>query len=198
MEERRRPFVVPTRNSRLLEVIWIAVLPEAEQTKKVSWFLWGAAFFLIAAAFIVPNVDFSLQEDSPRADATSDPFRAEVHELEATFQQEGLVDVDPQRAVDHAPLLKARALTRIGSMSAVEVIDVADTIEEYQPQIAAQPDAARRVTMRNHRNDLIFDELHRVDKDDGVRLFDEIRDEFIETLDVDPAYQQQIPETDSD
>ncbi len=163
------------------------MLPEVEKTKKVSKFLWGAALVLIIAAFAIPEIDFTLQEDSPRADAIPDPFDQRVRDFEAVYHNGELADADPDRALDYAPHLKARALTDVGPMSAEQLIGVVDIIEEYRPQIAAQPDQRSRLSLRHHRNEQIVADLHRLDDEQAVAAIDAVRDDYIEAFDLDPS-----------
>lgn len=164
------------------------MLPEVSKSKKVSRFFWAATFFLIVAAFVVPQVDFSLQEDSPRADDATDPFAPAVHEFDRRYSDQGLESSDPQKALDFAPLIKARALTEAGPLSEVEAIETAETIEKFRPQIAEQQTEGSRAALRNHRNEQIADNLTRIEHDDAVDVLDEVRDDYIDAFGVDPSW----------
>lgn len=155
--------------------------------KKWSRLIWGAAIFLLAAAFIIPNVDFSLQVDSPRADATPDPFDERVVDFEKRFDRGDVDEVDADEALQYAPYLKARSLTDAGPMTAGQIIRIVDEIEEFQSQIAEQPTAASRAALRSHRNEVILEELPRLDEERAVEALDEVRGRYIEVFEVDPA-----------
>lgn len=170
------------------------MISEVSRPKKVSKLFWALAFFLVVAALIVPNFDFSLQEESPRADAVTDPFDQQVHEFDMHYREYGLTDLDVEQAIEYAPMIKARALADAGSVSAVEVIAAAETIEKYQHQIADQPDEGSRATLRNHRNAEIIENLVHVDQQKAVEAFDGVRADYIDTFDVDPAYMTEVPE----
>ncbi len=162
------------------------------ESKHLSKIIWGAAVVLLIATIIVPNVDFSLQVDSPRADATPDPFDERVTELEAKIGDGRFADADADDALRLAAMIKARALTEAGPMTVTEIVWTIETIEEFQPQIAAQPDAASRETLRNHRNDLIADELPRLDRQKALSVLDEKRALYRDTFGVDPASLSEI------
>lgn len=171
------------------------MISEVTKSKKVSKVLWAFAFFLIVAAFVIPQVDISLQQDSPRAQDITDPFAEPIHQFHLQYREQGLAAVDPQQAVDFAPMLKARSLADVGSVSAEEIAEIADLIEHHQHQIASQPDQVRRETFRNHRNEQILELAPRVDGERAIEAIDEIRADYIDELGVDPTYMSEVPDS---
>ena len=164
------------------------------ESKHLSKIIWGGAILLLLATIVVPRVDFSMQVDSPRADATPDPFDEQVERLEERMRSGSLGDADPHLAVRLAPMLKARSLTEAGPMAPTEIIWAVEWIEEYQPQIASQPTVPARETMRNYRNDLLVEELSRLDEDRARAALDEVRKHYRDAFDIDPAYIAEYPE----
>lgn len=162
-------------------------IPILSESKHLSRLMWGVVALLVLAAYIFPRIDTSLQHDSPRADATPDPFAEEVVEIEQLLEAGELESIDASQALPLAPLLKARALTSAGPMTHGEMIFAAQHLMEYQPQIAAQPDRPSRETLRRHRNSLLYEELPRLDPQRGDRALDEVRQAYLEAFGVDPA-----------
>ncbi len=170
------------------------MISKVEKPRKLSKLFWAVVFFLVIAAVVIPQMDITVQEDSPRAQDLTDPFDEAVHELDMQYREQGLESLDPQQAVEVAPLLKARSLADVGSVSAEEITAVAEHIESYQYQIAQQPDEARRTTVRNHRNDEILELAPPVYPDRAIENIDEIRADFIDELGVDPSYMTDLPD----
>ena len=164
------------------------------ESRHFSKIIWGAAVVLLILAVIVPNVDYSLQEDSPRADATTRPFGDSIDAMEAKLNDGRLANADPNAALAMATILKARALTAAGPMAHDEIVWAVDHLDDYQPQIADQQDRARRETVRNHRNRLLFEELPRLSPDEGSEVLNEVRRAYIEAFDVDPAWYRSVPD----
>lgn len=169
-------------------------LPVLAHSPIFARLMWGLAILLVFAAFILPKVDTSLQHESPRAQATPDPFDEEVVALEEAFDAGELADVDPDHALSLATQLKARALTDAGPVTYSEMIWAAEHFDDFQPQIADQPDRASRETLRRHRNALLMETLPRLDEERTDQALNEIRRAYIEAFDVDPAQFSSLPD----
>lgn len=163
------------------------------ESKYFSKFIWAGAIFLLVATVIIPRVDFSLQKDSPRADATPDPFGEPINQMERLLRDGRLGDATAEEALRLAPALKARSLTAAGPMASSEIVWTVEKLEEYQPQIRAQPDEASEDALRNHRNELIFDALPRLDRQKGKESLDSVRQAYIDAIGVDPATTSKLP-----
>ncbi len=162
-------------------------IPTLANSRHFPRLIWGFAILLIIAILVIPRIDRSLQEDSPRADATPDPFAEEVVEMEEKLQGGTLSEVDEEEALAAATLLKARSLTEAGPMTPTEIIFAVDHFDDFRPQIAAQPDTPSKETLRRHRNALLFEELPRLDEERGAQALDEIRRAYLEAFEIDPA-----------
>lgn len=184
---RRRPIPLPRTHTMPDEHDRRPAFGGITESRHLSKFIWGAAVLLLVATVIIPRVDFSLQVDSPRADATPDPFGDDIEELDRLVRTDQLADADPQTAIRLAPMIKARGLTEAGPMTVTDIRWTVEILEDYQPQLAAQPNAAARATLRDHRNQLITDELVRLDAQEAVAVLDAIRQQYIDTFGVDPA-----------
>ena len=162
-------------------------IPILTNSPQFSRLMWGVVILLVVAAFIIPRVDMSIQHDSPRAQAVPDPFDDAVVAIEEELEANRLDTQDRDQAYRLAPLLKSRALTNAGPMTPSEMIWVVEHLQEYRPQIASQPSEAARETLRRHRNDLLFEELPRLDPERGSKALNEIRRAYLEALEIDPA-----------
>ncbi|TXD35985.1 hypothetical protein FRC98_15045 [Lujinxingia vulgaris] len=126
---------------------------------KASW-IWTACALLILLSIVLPQVDMSIQHESPRAEASYDPFDPAIIALESHLEQRQLGDWNPEEARAQLPLLQARALARVGPMTPVEMERVAALLDEYAPQIASQPEGSAQA-LRAHRDHLIAESLPR-------------------------------------
>ena len=164
------------------------------ESKHFSKIIWGGAIFLLVATLIIPRVDFSLQQDSPRANMTPDPFDDRIVELENRLHDGRLSKADPEISLMYATALKARALTDAGPMTSAEIVWTVEQLDDYQSQIADQPTAASQQALREHRNDLILDELPRLDRQQATDAFDSVRRAYLDAFGVDPAKTASLPE----
>lgn len=130
---------------------------------KASW-IWTACALLILLSIVLPQVDMSIQHESPRAEANFDPFDPAIIALESHLAQQRVGDWEPDQVRAQLPLLQARALARIGPMTPVEMERVAALIDEYAPQIASQPEGSAEA-LRAHRDHLIAESLPRLNAD---------------------------------
>lgn len=149
--------------------------------------LWGATALLLLLAFIIPRLDFTPALEVAHATSRPDLFDDETIAAEALLRSDELRLLSPQEAQELLPLLKARALTASGPMTPQEIQIALEILDEYQPQIASQPTAASRATLRRHRNSLILDYLPRQDRLAAFKALDEVLQAYIQTFGHDPS-----------
>ena len=153
----------------------------------MSRIIWGGCAILLFLVFVVPSVDFSRQDDTPRVLGTPDPFADFVIDAEELLHNGRLAELDQDDAYRIAPLLKARALTKAGPIAPHEMEIVVEFIDEYRPQIAGQSGEGSRRALRNHRDELMLKELPRLDPEKAQAAMKEIRLAYDEAFDIDPS-----------
>ncbi|RAL22140.1 hypothetical protein DL240_09805 [Lujinxingia litoralis] len=143
---------------------------------KASW-IWTACAILILLSLVLPRVDMSIQHESPRAQATFDPFDPAIIELEEHLTRGDLGDWEVAEARRQLPLLKARALARVGPMTPVEMKRTAEMLADYAPQIASQSEGSAQA-LRAHRDTLLASELPRLQPERITRALEATRQSF--------------------
>ncbi len=164
------------------------------KSKYFAHFIWGGALFLIVATVVIPQVDISLQMDSPRADANPDPFSDEVVAFEEALLNDALTPDDADLGLRISPLIKARALTDAGPMTSGEIRWTADHIDDFQSQIGAQSQHRARLMLWNHRNEQLLDELPRLDEERALNALDDRQQRYRDQLLIDPAMMTRVAE----
>ncbi len=162
------------------------------ESKYFAHILWAGAFFLIIATVVIPQVDFSLQIDSPRADATPDPFTDDVVAFEEALLNEALSPDDADEGLQLSAMIKARSLTDAGPMSSGELRWATELIEDFQSQIRAQSDNRARLMLWNQRNEKLLDQLPRLDEERALQALDDRQQRYRDQLGIDPAMMTEV------
>ncbi|MFW5966323.1 MAG: hypothetical protein ACOCV2_02340 [Persicimonas sp.] len=153
---------------------------EIKRTLKRPAVVWtGLTILLIIGALLVPMewVDsFSnfLGEPEPSEDA----FSEEVARVDEALREGEDPQVDGARIADLAIPLQIRRLLDTGPMTAGEVREATEMLEEYNGQIASQKQRGSRDAVRSERNKQLTEAFPRLDREAIDAQLEALRDDL--------------------